>query len=153
MSIIEPLRRRKRNRELCKSWQRFPVQHLQVNHHVRPVTVTLDELLTQSRRGIPSWPGTLHYESGETGAPGIHFDLNYTPSSPVTNPATVHTLLSISVTCDVGSPYTRMVIRRADRTEWDSPVIPPGTGTFNQAQINAQGFTVLEDCAAFTAMT
>lgn len=133
--------------DLCVSWKPYSKQdHPQANHSVRPVTITMEEIMGG---GTPTWPGTFHYDSGD--GPGIHFDLNYTPSSPITNPATVHNLQSISVVCDIGSPYTRIVIRKPVG-EWQSPVIPPGSGSFTKAQINAQGFNVWEDCISFTAM-
>jgi hypothetical protein len=96
--------------------------------------------------GTPTFTSPMHYDSGGPADPGIHFDLFYNGGVGVT-----HTLTSITVTCDVGSPYTRIDIRHPNDTEWVSPIIPPGQATFTKAQINAQGFTVLEDCASFTA--
>ena len=94
--------------------------------------------------GTQTWPGLLHYDSG--GLPGIHADVNYNPGV-----GQVHTLLSIVVTKDLGSPYSRMNIRHTDGSEWVSPVIPVGVTTLTQAQINGQGFTVLEDIGSYTA--
>lgn len=98
-----------------------------------------------SGKGVPTFESPMHYDSGLDG-PGIHFDLFYDPGVGVT-----HTLRSITVTRDTGSPYTRINIRHADGTEWLSPVIPVGSASFTKNQINAQGFTLLEDCASFTA--
>lgn len=95
--------------------------------------------------GTPTFTSPLHYDSGLDG-PGIHFDLFYDPGV-----GTVHTLRSITVTKDPGSPYSHMIIRHPAGGEWVSPAVPVGTESFTQAQINAQGFAVLEDCASFTA--
>ena len=62
-----------------------------------------------------------------------------------------HTLLSIAVTKDSGSPYNHMNIRHSDGTEWVSPVIPVGLTTLTQAQINGQGFTTVESVGSYTA--
>lgn len=100
------------------------------------------------RRRAVAGPGTYtspwHYDSGES--PGLHADFNYNPG-----PGNVHTLLSIVATCDVGTPYRHVDVRYLDGTNWTSPLIPIGTGTISQAQINAQGFVVLEDIGSITA--
>lgn len=92
----------------------------------------------------PVYSGVEHYDSGLEG-PNIHFDLLYDSG------AGPHTLRSITVVRDVGSPYDRITIRHPDGTEWISPVIPEGTRSFTKNQINNQGFTLLEDCTNFTA--
>lgn len=138
--LLRWVRARKNRRSLCRSWKRYPTPVTSPTPSVVGETGT--EL--EPMGGTPTFTSPLHYDSGQS--PGIHFDLFYNPGV-----GNVHTLLSIDVTCDVGSPYSRMNIRHPDGTEWVSPVIPPGTGHFTQAQINAQGFTVLEDCASFTA--
>ena len=94
--------------------------------------------------GTATWVSPLHYDSGEP--PGIHADVNFNPGV-----GQVHTILSIVVTKDSGSPYNRMNIRHADGTEWVSPVIPVGDTTLTQAQINGQGFVVMEDVGSYTA--
>jgi len=121
---------------LCASWKKTRIKAALVLDPLKAGTVV---------GGTPTFTSPLHYDS-DGSAPGIHFDLFYNPGV-----GNVHTLLSINVTCDVGSPYSTMHIRHPDGTEWVSPTIPPGTGSFTQAQINSQGFTVLEDCASFTA--
>jgi hypothetical protein len=85
-----------------------------------------------------------HYDSALDG-PGIHFDLFF-DAGPVT-----HTLRSLSVVCDAGSPYHHINIRHPGGTEWVSPLIPTGSATFTQAQINSTGFTTLEDIDSLTA--
>lgn len=94
--------------------------------------------------GTPTWDSPLHYDSGP--APGIHADVNFNPGV-----GQVHTIFSIVVTKDAGSPYNHMNIRHTNGTEWVSPVIPVGTTTLTQAQINGQGFTVMEDIGSYTA--
>ena len=94
--------------------------------------------------GTGTWSSPLHYDSGPV--PGIHADVNFSPGV-----GQVHTITSIVVTKDAGSPYNRMNIRHADGTEWVSPVIPVGVTTLTQAQINGQGFTVMEDVGSYTA--
>ena len=86
----------------------------------------------------------MHYDSGES--PGIHADVNFNPGVGAT-----HTILSIVVTKDTGSPYSRMNIRHTDGTEWVSPTIPVGATTLTKAQINGQGFVVMEDVGSYTA--
>lgn len=94
--------------------------------------------------GAGTFVSPLHYDSGES--PGLHADINYNPGAGNT-----HTLLSINATCDAGSPYRHIDVRHANGTNWQSPLIPIGSGTITQAQINAQGFTVLEDIGSITA--
>ena len=93
--------------------------------------------------GTGTWTSPLHYDSG---VPGIHADVNFNPGV-----GQVHTIQSIVVTKDAGSPYNRMNIRHLNGTEWVSPVIGVGTTTLTQAQINGQGFTVMEDVGSYTA--
>lgn len=94
--------------------------------------------------GTASWTSPLHYDSGSQ--PGIRADVNYTPGV-----GQVHTIQSIVVIKDVGSPYNHMNVRHLNGSEWVSPVIPTGTTTLTKAQINAQGFTVMEDIGSYTA--
>jgi hypothetical protein len=86
----------------------------------------------------------MHYDSGES--PGLHADFNYNPGFGNT-----HTLFSIDVVCDPGTPYRHVDIRHTNGVNWTSPLIPIGSGTVSQAQINAQGFVVLEDIGSITA--
>lgn len=137
----------RRRRNLCKSWHRTAIPHgatLPVRRNQPPAATLIPTV--GPRGGTPTYTSPLHYESIGDGSPGISFDLNYNPGV-----GNIHTLLSIDVTCDVGSPYNHINIRHPDGTEWVSPAIPPGTGHFTQAQINGQGFTILEDCQSFTA--
>jgi len=85
----------------------------------------------------------LHYDSGES--PGLHADFNYLPGV-----GNLHTLLSVVVTCDEGSPYQRLDIRHTDGVNWQSLLIPVGA-TLTQLTLNLQGFTVLEDIGSITA--
>lgn len=94
--------------------------------------------------GTPTFVSPLHYDSGPP--PGLHADFNFNPGI-----GNVHTLLSIDVTCDAGSPYRHVDIRHSDGTNWQSPLIPIGSATINQGAINAQGFVVLEDIGSITA--
>ena len=96
--------------------------------------------------GTGTWASPLHYDSGS--APGIHADFNFSPGA-----GQVHTILSIDVTHDAGSPYDRVeVTRAAGMTNWISPVMPVGSGTITQGQVNAVGFTVMEDINGITAL-
>jgi len=85
----------------------------------------------------------LHYDSGES--PGLHADFNYVPGV-----GNLHTLLSVVVTCDEGSPYQRLDIRHTDGGNWQSLLIPIGA-TLTQLTLNLQGFIVLEDIGSITA--
>lgn len=98
--------------------------------------------------GTPTWTSPLHYDTGGPNDPGIHADINFNPGVGAT-----HTILSITVTRDSTSPYDRIEVTHAsDFTNWISPIIPVGTHSVTQAQINAAGFTVMEDINGFTAV-
>ena len=99
--------------------------------------------------GTATWTSPLHYDSGGPNDPGLHADFNFTPGV-----GAVHTIQSIVVTRDAASPYDRVETTHANNfTNWISPIIPVGTTTLTKAQINAQGFTVMEDINGITAVT
>jgi hypothetical protein len=96
--------------------------------------------------GTPTWTSPYHYDSGSV--LGIHADFNFNPGV-----GQVHTILSIAVTHDAGSPYDRVrITRNVDGTNWITPIIPIGSGTVTQGQANANGFTVMEDINGITAL-
>lgn len=94
---------------------------------------------------VPTFVSPWHYDSHLDG-PGIHFDIAFIPGVGVT-----HTLAAVNplvVTRDVGSPYTRINIRHPNGTEIVKQV-PVGVTVFPAVALT--GFTVVEDCANFTA--